>query len=122
MIRTKNKIYGEMNDPNTVLLPLEGLVDVWLQTDGNKAIKVFEPGPNKILIINGIEGAYYLGTLSWHGQIDGLIGTDEFGNIVFISRTNPNIIVNEDDLIDSLYSGGPGVAGDGDQDVHYEVQ
>jgi len=106
LIRTKNKIYGEINDPNTVLLSENSLADMWLIGKGNKAIGNYAPGANKILIIDNIDNIFYLSTLTWYGQSDGLIGTDENGDIVLISKTTPGLILNDEDVINDTYPGG----------------
>ena len=50
MIRDKNKVYGEMNDPNTVLALNELIQDQPIIGAGGRYIKNYDVGPNKILI------------------------------------------------------------------------
>lgn len=50
MIRTRTKIYGERNDPNTVLGT--NLTDQLVVGAGNKGVKTFAPGPTQLFIVN----------------------------------------------------------------------
>lgn len=95
MIRTRQIIHAEVNDPNTVLLSLPKLSDLYLVGNGNKAIKALELGPNEILIVNSVNGVLTVETLSWYGQTDAFIGTDANGNIALISK-----VVLDNTLID----------------------
>lgn len=52
MIKLGEKIYGERNDPDTVLAS-EELTNKWLVGAGNKGIKSLKLPPNSILISNG---------------------------------------------------------------------
>jgi len=52
MIKLGEKIYGECNDPDTVLAS-EELTNKWLVGAGNKGIKSLKLPPNSILISNG---------------------------------------------------------------------
>ena len=82
MIRTANKIYGEINDLNTVLANSDLGTGKLIVGNGNKGIKTFTPGPNQLLIVNE------------NGEVDTLplnlgnkaIGTNEVGDIVLIDR------------------------------------
>jgi len=81
MIRSSAKIYGEVNNPDTVLATTELVTNKFIVGDGNKGIKVAEIGPNAMLISNE------------DGTVTGLdllpnkaIGTDEFGDIVLLDR------------------------------------
>jgi len=83
MIRTKSRVYGETNDPNTVESSGTITVNKWLRGGGNKTISGFTPGANHILITTGTGT---ISSISLVGQFNKLIGTDEDGNIVLIDR------------------------------------
>jgi len=83
MIRTKEKILGEINNPDTVTLPVTVTVNKFLTGNGNKTITNFTPGPNKLLITDGNGN---LTTLDFSGQTNKIIGTDASGNIVLVDR------------------------------------
>ena len=85
MIRSKNKIYGEPNDPNTVLAPTSPSPNQWIVGDDLKNITAYLPGPNRILITNGTG---QLTALSFSGQANKIIGTDDSGNIVLYDRSD----------------------------------
>lgn len=79
MIRDNNKIYGEVNDPNTVLsqgiLPNNELI----VGDGNKSIKTFSPGGNNIIYLkNGVVSSFPL------NMSNKMLGTDESGNLTLL--------------------------------------
>lgn len=84
MIRTRNKIYGEENDPDTVISTSTTTVGRWLKGGVNKTIYGFLPGANKILVTDGNGN---ITTLSLIGRYNKVIGTDDAGNIVFIDRS-----------------------------------
>lgn len=78
MIRDKNQIYGEANDPNTVLSEAELSVNKLVVGAGNKGIKEFNPGANRIIITDSYGNASSLG----YKIPNKAVGTDEDGNIV----------------------------------------
>ena len=82
MIRTVNKVYGEPNDPNTVLASTDLGVNKLIVGSGNKGIKAFTPGPNQLLITDGIGNVTALPLNAGNKAI----GTNEFGDIVLIDR------------------------------------
>lgn len=84
MIRTKTKIYGETNHPDTVLSSATIAVDKWLVGAGNKSVVGLTPGPNQILITNG-DGT--ISVLDFNGQSNKLIGTNANGDIVLVDRS-----------------------------------
>lgn len=83
MIRDKDKIYGEANDPDTVVVydpessytlhPGRLLVGA-----GNKGIKVFNPGPYKLIYT---DGSSYPQSLDYHVP-NKLVGTNASGQLV----------------------------------------
>lgn len=84
MIRTKHKIYGEVNHPDTVTSPTTITINKWLKGNGAKALTGFTPGPNKLLITDGNGN---IEVLDFNGRSNKLIGTDASGNIVLIDRS-----------------------------------
>lgn len=82
MIRDKNKIYGEANDPNTVLAAGTLGVDRYIVGAGNKGVKQFAPGAKRILITgaDGLAGSFAFGTPNK------AIGTDGNGNLVLLDQ------------------------------------
>lgn len=84
MIRDKNKIYAEPNDPDTVLASNNLPSDVFVVGAGNKGIGSYSIPPNRILITNGSGEITYL---DFNGQANKAIGTDASGNIVLIDRS-----------------------------------
>ena len=85
MIRTKDKIYAEPNDPNTVVSNGSLTPNKYVVGNGNKGVKTFAPGPNCILITDGVGG---ISALSFNGLANRAIATDETGNIVLIDRAS----------------------------------
>lgn len=84
MIRTKSKIYGELNDPNTVTSNIATQNNKFLIGDGLKKLITYTPGPNTILIVDALGR---VGRLMLTGQTNKYIGTDGDGNIVLIDRS-----------------------------------
>lgn len=86
MIRDKNKVYGELNDPNTVIAEPASLTDKkYVVGNGGKTVKSFQPGPNRILYTNPITGKID----GFHFNIPNrLIGTDSSGKLSLLER-NP---------------------------------
>lgn len=85
MIKTNSRIYGEPNDPNTVIASTDLNINDTLNLivgNGNKGVKAYTPGSNKLIISNG-DGT--LGVLDL-GVANKAIGTDSEGNIVLIDR------------------------------------
>lgn len=87
MIRSKNKIHGEVNDPDTALATVDIYIPKYLVGSGNKGLRNVDhatPGvTNQILIVNA-DGT--IGLLSFDEQHDKLIATNEVGDIVLIDR------------------------------------
>lgn len=81
MIRTKSRIYGELNDPDTIESSATITVNKWLRGGGNKTISGFTPGPNVVLVTDGNGN---ISSLSLIGQYNKFICTDDEGNIVLI--------------------------------------
>lgn len=86
MIRIRDKIYAENNDPNTVLRantshnPGGLLIGL-----GNKSVRNFSAPVNVPAIIL-ISNNGTVTNLNLNGQINKVIGTDNDGNIVLIDR------------------------------------
>jgi len=94
MIRDGNKIYGEANDPNTVLSTNELTNNKLVVGAGYKGVKSYEPGSKRILHLdsNGLVSSISYGTPNK------CIGTDASGNLV-LKDMPPNIeVVRSDDL------------------------
>lgn len=84
MIRTKHKIYGEPNDPRTVVFTDSVFTGTYLVVGtGNKGIRRLQVPRNSILISNTGDGQISYLTLG-PNQV---IGTDAEGNIVALSRS-----------------------------------
>ena len=83
MIRTKDKILAEAIDPNTVVAGLTPPANKWIKGGSGKQLLTHNPGPNRILVTDGNGN---ISALSFHGQFNKLIGTDENGDIIFIDR------------------------------------
>lgn len=82
MIRDNNKIYGEVNDPNTVLSSGQLLPDKLVVGNGNKSIKTFDASSNSIIqILNGKVVAFNI------NMANKIIGTDENGNLALLDYT-----------------------------------
>lgn len=84
MIRTRTKIYGEVNDPNTVEMATNTNSRSWVTSSGNKSITKIPAQTRRLLITDG-DGN--VATLNLTGQTNKVIGTDELGNIVLIDRS-----------------------------------
>jgi hypothetical protein len=82
MIRTATKIYGEPNDPNTVIASTDLGVTNLIVGAGNKGIKAITPGPNQLFITDGTGNITTLAL----GVANKAIGTNEVGDIVIIDR------------------------------------
>lgn len=81
MIRTNNKIYGEKNDPNTVLASNDLGTNKYVVGSGNKGVKSISLSPNTLLVSNEAGELIPL-TLLPNKQI----GTDSSGNIVLLDQ------------------------------------
>ena len=57
MIRNGNKIFGEANDPNTVLANGELKANQYVVGSGNKGVKQYDAGIKK-LMINGCKTCF----------------------------------------------------------------
>lgn len=84
MIRTKDKVLAEPNDPNTILSTKSLTAGSIVAGDGNKAIKSFEPSTNRVLLISKKDGT--LATLSLN-KPNIFIGTDSNGEVVLYDRS-----------------------------------
>ena len=82
MIRDANKIYGEVNDPNTVLASANLTANSYIVGDGNKGIREFRPGANRILIS---DASGNLTSIS-HMTANQAIATNSNGDIVLVNR------------------------------------
>lgn len=78
MIRDKNRIYGEANDPNTVLANGELKANKYVVGAGNKGVKALDAGEKKIMITDLFGNASYLS----YDVPNKCVGTDMNGNIV----------------------------------------
>lgn len=85
MVRTKSKIYAETVHPDTLTAATEITVDQFVVGKGLTEIEGFNPGPNAILISNG-DGT--INVLSFNGQANKVIGTDDDGNIVLLEMVS----------------------------------
>jgi hypothetical protein len=82
MIKSNSKVYGEINDANTLLSTPDLGTDKYVVGSGNKGIKTFTPGANQLLIVNadGTVSALPLGVANK------TIATDGTGTIVLIDK------------------------------------
>lgn len=78
MIRDKDQIYGEPNDPNTVLSETELPVDTFVVGAGNRGVKQFVPGAKRIIVTDSYGNASSIS----YDIANKALGTDENGNIV----------------------------------------
>lgn len=78
MIRNGNKIFGEANDPNTVLANGELANNKYVVGAGNKGVKQYDAG-NKKLMITDVYGN--VSSISYNVP-NKCVGTDMNGNIV----------------------------------------
>lgn len=85
MIRDKNRIYGEMNDPNTVLASGTLAANKFLVGAGNKGVKTYAPGAKRVLTTdeNGDVSSFEYGTPNK------AIGTDASGNLTLLDIVDP---------------------------------
>ena len=88
MIRSADKIFGEMNDPNTVIATGQLEEGKLIVGAGNKGIKTVDLGAQKLLYVN--ENNKISG-LSYNVR-NKIIGTDYNGNLIF--RDAPSGIHN----------------------------
>lgn len=78
MIRDNNTIYGEPNDPNTVLSESELPVNTFVVGAGNRGVKQFAPGAKRLLVTDSYGNASSIS----YDIANKAVGTDENGNIV----------------------------------------
>lgn len=78
MIRDRNQIYGEPNDPSTVLSETELPSGCFVVGIGNRGVKKFEPGNSKLVITDKYGNASSLP----YNSANKVVGTDEDGNLV----------------------------------------
>lgn len=100
MIRDNEKIYGEMNDPNTVLTTGTLESGKFVVGAGNKGVKTFDPGAKRILYTNASGEAQGFN----FNTANKVIGTDASGNLVLRDMpTGKNVI---DILVSGVTIGG----------------
>lgn len=103
MIRDNEKIYGELNDPNTVLATGTLTNGKPIVGAGNKGVKVYDPGSKKILYLDAsglLNGFNY-------NVANKIVGTDASGNLVLKDMpTGKNVI---DILVSGASSSGGNV-------------
>lgn len=80
MIRDKYKVYGELNDPDTVLSSGELPTNSFVVGAGNKGVKALIPGANKILTTDSYGNPI---TISYN-EANKFLGTDENGNLAMV--------------------------------------
>lgn len=86
MVRTKEKILAEPNDPNTILCPNRYLIEDGLVVgNGNKAINFFHHQIGRVLLVSRKDGT--LTTLRLD-QPNKVVGTDSNGEIVLYDRSD----------------------------------
>lgn len=80
MIRDNNRIYGEMNDPNTVLASGTLTANRYVVGAGNKGVKTVSPGAKRIMTTDssGNVASFAFGTPNK------AVGTDANGNLVLL--------------------------------------
>lgn len=85
MIRNRNKVFAEINDPDTITYDDEGYIDDQRFAMGAGWKKIMTTGylhePNRLMIL-GPGGT--LTSLSYRRNV--FIGTDEDGNIVLVDK------------------------------------
>lgn len=85
MVRTKEKVLAEPNDPNTILAN-ENLIEGGLIIGkGNQGIQSFEHSLNRVLLVSKKDGT--LTTLRLD-QPNKVVGTDSNGEIVLYDRSD----------------------------------
>lgn len=83
MIRSKTKIYGELNDPNTVIMPATSGNNRLLRGNDMRMLVPLQVGDKRLIIVqDGIVSGLNYGT-----QPNKVIGTDGEGNIVLLDRS-----------------------------------
>lgn len=92
MIRSKLKIFGEANDPNTVLATGTLTNDQLVVGAGNKGIKSFIPGARKLLYTNA-SGELKAFDYSTPNK---LIGTNSTGDLILKDLPTPNSLICPD--------------------------
>jgi len=97
MVRDKNKIYGEVNASETVLVSTELVANKFVVSDGIRNIKVFNPGPKKIMITdaNGKVSSFD------YNESNKLVGVDATGKLVLFPRL-PEVVPDGRELIVEL--------------------
>lgn len=90
MIRDKYKVYGELNDPDTVLASGELPANSFVVGAGNKGVKALIPGANKILTTDSYGNPI---TVSYAGA-DKVLGTDENGNLMMLDANPVYTVIN----------------------------
>ena len=83
MIRSKTKIYGDLNDPNTVIMPATTGNNRLLLGNDMRTLVPLQLGDKRLIIVqDGIVSGLNYGT-----QFNKVIGTDGEGNIVLLDRS-----------------------------------
>lgn len=85
MIRTKDKILAEVNDPNTVLSTTSLTINGLICGVGNKAVIDYTPSGNKVLIVSRKNGSLYPLHINKPNVV---IGTDSEGEITLYDRSD----------------------------------
>jgi hypothetical protein len=80
MIRDSRGILGEVNDPNTVLASGTLTSDHYVVGAGNKGVKIFSPGANRLIVTNtaGVASGFAFGTANK------VIGTNASGQLTLL--------------------------------------
>ena len=82
MVRSKSKIYGEVNNPDTILADAVIDTDKFIVGSGNKGIELGILSPNQLLVINSDGTVTGLAL----GVANKAIATDGAGNVILIDK------------------------------------
>lgn len=85
MIRDKSKIFGEQNDPDTVLSKSIMKDGALVLGAGNKGVKVLDLSTVFVPAIIYIDATGSVNVLSTKGQENKVLGVDGNGNLKFVS-------------------------------------
>ena len=85
MIRTKDKILAEPNDPNTVLSMTGLTTNGLIRGVGNKAVADYTPSNSKVLIVSRKDGSLYPLHINKPNVV---IGTNSEGEITLYDRSD----------------------------------
>lgn len=91
MIRSKNKIHGELNDPNTVLASDNLNKGVLVRGFDNKSVRgpEYRSFRSGVYVVNdsGVQNLNSAFNFASGSARDTIIGTDDQGNIISIPRS-----------------------------------